>query len=29
MATATTLSPADAEKLNNLKSAVAGLNQIR
>ncbi|WMV53064.1 hypothetical protein MTR67_046449 [Solanum verrucosum] len=28
MATATTLSPADAEKLNNLKSAVAGLNQI-
>nr|AAL99193.1 UTP:alpha-D-glucose-1-phosphate uridylyltransferase [Solanum tuberosum]AAL99194.1 UTP:alpha-D-glucose-1-phosphate uridylyltransferase [Solanum tuberosum]CAA79357.1 UTP--glucose-1-phosphate uridylyltransferase [Solanum tuberosum] len=28
MATAATLSPADAEKLNNLKSAVAGLNQI-
>ncbi|KAH0711269.1 hypothetical protein KY289_007228 [Solanum tuberosum] len=28
MATATTLSLADAEKLNNLKSAVAGLNQI-
>nr|AAB71613.1 UDP-glucose pyrophosphorylase [Solanum tuberosum] len=28
MVTATTLSPADAEKLNNLKSAVAGLNQI-
>ncbi|CAN4114693.1 unnamed protein product [Withania somnifera] len=28
MATATTLSPADTEKLSNLKSAVASLNQI-